>query len=289
MNLIYNGRKAKCLELIKLDDNYTIENLYNDVLKLKKTLKDELIKSLQQTVKNLKQRLIEYENIEEPDSEGENEIDKDCKIEINSEIKQNNLPKKKLPIQLIEKLKKKVYKFSIEKDPPILIETFNSIFEAAKDANIAPTSLSKRINMGTNIDGFVWSFTDKLSEDFFSTKNTLVYKLDINLNLLQTFRSMNEAARQENIPITKMQRLCRTNTVIEDVIYSKIIKPDNIKFPKPVNSKAVNKIDSITGNILKTYKSATEAAREVGIYQSGLSRRIKNNTIVNGVLFKMAI
>jgi hypothetical protein len=275
----FTNRKSICTELIKLSPNYTIEHLYKDVLILKKSLKDEIIASLKKKIKNLKYRLNET-------SDTDSDFDSEQEIETPEIKTPEKIEKKKMPMQLLEKLKKKVYKFSIDKKPPLFIESFDSITEAAEKENIAPTTLALRIRMGSNIDGFVWSFENKLQEEYFSTKNTVVYKLDSNLNLLETFRSIAEASRKENIHINKLQRLVRTNTIIDNIIYSKTMNPTNLIIPKPINGKAVAKIDSTTGNILQIFKSGTEAASDAGVYQSAISRRIKNNTIVDGVLYK---
>lgn len=293
----FEGRKAKCVEIIKIDSDYTIEKLYRDVLQLKKKMKDEIIINLKQTVKDLKFKLKKYEkDSENEDSENDDfgemnnedsdeDSDEDILKNTETQIEIPNKPKKKMPLQLIMKLKKKVYKFSIRENPPCLVAEFDSINKAAEEQRIAPTSLSQRIRMGTNINGFIWSFDEKIPKNFFSTKNTLVYKFDSNLVLLETFSSINEAARIENIEAHKLQRLTRTNTKIGDFVYSRTIYPDKIKIPTPVNGKEVNKIDNATGKILQTFKSGTEAGLDAGVNQSAISRRIKNKSIVNGILY----
>jgi len=282
----FQNRKATCRELIKLSHDYTIENLYNDILKLKKTLKDDLIKSQKLIISDLKQKLNKYEEDEElSDEDDEDDEEKIEKIVTN--IQKDEKPKRKMPLALTEKLKKKVFKFKIE--PFSLVSSFNSITEAAEVENIDPVTLTRRINVGTNINGFIWSFSNEKPKEFFSTKNTIIYKYDSELKLLYKYPSIAEASRIENIVTSKLQRLCRTHTLFNGVIYSKTINPVNIKIPTVINGKAVNKINVSNGQIIQTFESATEAALDAGVYQSAISRRIKNNTIIDGIQYKFVV
>ncbi len=276
----FPSRKSVCKELIKLEHDYSIENLYNDILKLKKTLKDDLIESQKQIINSLKQKLSKYENMSDDEKEEEEEEE----LSIFPKVEQDPKPKRKMPLALTEKLKKKVYKFCIE--PFNLVSTYNSITEAAEEEKISPVTLTRRINLGTNMGGFIWSFSNEKPKEFFCSKNTIIYKYDAELKLLHKYPSIAEAARLENIETTKLQRLCRTNTLIDGVIYSKLSDLTKFNTPKITNGKMVHKINTSTGEVIEIFKNATEAAIEADVYPSAISRRIKNNTIINGVQYK---
>jgi prophage antirepressor-like protein len=271
----FENRRSACTELIQLDKNYTIENLYRDVIKLKKLIKDEVIIHLKEQIKNLKMRLNE--------DDSESELSDFDEVQMNEETKEET---ENVKIKT-ERKKVKVYKFKIEENKAILINTFDSVREAAKRENITESAIIGRIKCGSNIDNHIWSYEENIPLEIFSTKRTKVYKLDTDLNVLQIFDSIQEASDKENISTRKMQRMIKSISISDGIIYSKVNNPVvNVNYEK-WKTKAVNKID-VCGNITKTFRSVNDAIVSEKIPHATMCRLIKNKIMRNNVYYEHA-
>ena len=108
------------------------------------------------------------------------------------------------------------------------------------------------------------------------------------LNVLIAYTSIKEASDKENIILSRMQRLVRANTIVNDVLYSKTTNPDIKNSQKEgwsFNAKKVFKVDK-DGNILKTFRTFTDAATDEKIPRSTLTRWMKTNKLINGIQYK---
>jgi hypothetical protein len=201
------------------------------------------------------------------------------------EIKNLKKEQNKPNIKQTRELKKiNVYKFDLINKK--LLQTFNTIEEAAENENIFKKSMISRINKKTRINGISWSYSNEIPE-IINKHEKHIYKFDKNLALIKIYNTIEEAAKSENIASSTMRRITKNNSLINDFIYSRIENPIDIKNKQRIfSSKIIEKIDNETGKIIRVYTSNAEASDMENMNKNTLKYRIEKQIIKDGILFK---
>ena len=169
--------------------------------------------------------------------------------------------------------------FQIDLNTNQMISEYWSIKEAVRQTGINQSLISlccarKRLTAG----GFVWRYQDDpktFSEEDIEERKRLrekaVNQYDLNGRYLRTFESISEAKR-----ITGVSAVPRA--VLGDLSHCKAggfqwryDSGDHSDIPKAAKGRPIVQIDPRTNQIVATYKSATEAERQTGIYKAGIS------------------
>ena len=183
-----------------------------------------------------------------------------------------------------EKQTLKVYKFDVKNKK--LINTFNSIQEAADDAEINHSSMCKRINNKINVRDTMWSYTNELPE-ISQTKEKLIYKFDKDINLIKIYNTIEEAALEENISPSTMRRITKNSSLVGNFIYSRDENPSDITNISSIRTnKIVEKVNSDTGEIITVYNTNREAADAEKLVPNTIKYRIQKGIVKDGILFR---
>lgn len=103
--------------------------------------------------------------------------------------------------------KRKVYQYNLQGN---LINIYNTLKEAAEQTNISKSLICNVCNFKSNTAGnYVWRYEGSVFEDHKTiTKNRAVEQYDKQMNLLNIFSSITQAAKETNSNIGNIQAVC---------------------------------------------------------------------------------
>ena len=174
--------------------------------------------------------------------------------------------------------RKRIYQY--DGTTGLLIRPWESQTEAAKAFNVSIASLNGcLLGRSKSCAGFAWSFqllerypiTEKL--DNTEKKVTMI---DINNNIIKTFDSIGEAAREVGGERSPIKKCCRGE--LKTAYGYKWSCPEILKEKKYNNSPCeILQLDKDTKEIIQTFPSISSAARELKISGTSGIRRVLDN------------
>ena len=113
-----------------------------------------------------------------------------------------------------------------------------------------------------------------------------VIALDDNDNEIHKFVSVSEAAINMDCSIPSISQACKNGTKCKGYYWKKSKTTEKItvthkNYHNPKHKVKVVQLD-LDGNIIKTFNTQTDAAKEVGVGKTSIFRAIKNKTICKG-------
>lgn len=174
-----------------------------------------------------------------------------------------------------ELLQKPIYK--IDTITGNILESYNSISEAERKYGRGIQETLKRKNHAT-IKTYTWIYQDEIfNKEEYWINNNYICQLDLKGQLIQIWIGPTEASKNLNITqgnISSCLNNTRTKAGEFQWCYYKNLK-ERINIPwveskKAHNKKSVNQYD-LLGNFIKTWSSASEAAKELGLQNSKIT------------------
>lgn len=158
----------------------------------------------------------------------------------------------------------------------MFLKEYNSATEASKLTG-APQSSIIRVckKNGKTAGGFQWRYANEnlytIPPVVIKNQQQKIYQLDKNRNILNTFNSLEEAARITSIDKTGICRACKENTQAEGYWWSYQDKYDQafLTKKKQIKGKSVSQY-STQGKFIQSYISITEASQITGINKGNI-------------------
>lgn len=172
--------------------------------------------------------------------------------------------------------------YKIDKDTFSILEKYKSIIEAAKKNNISPSGLH-RCEDFFSLGGFCWCKCSDWYEGWKPSKKpntaTPVYQIEIGtLKILNEWQSIVEASQVLKISKTLISRCCKRKGIVAGGFHWCKVEDWNSDWkPKEIGQigsggRSVYQIDKNTLEIINTFDNATQAAREIGVPNTCISK-----------------
>lgn len=182
---------------------------------------------------------------------------------------------------IIEKTRKKVYKYNLDKK---LICDYDSITIASEDNNLHISDISKCCHgLANTHGGFFWSFSKK-NNDFIINKNFVkIYHYDLSGNLLNIYPSIVKASIELNINKSSIIK-CASIDGVNKVNKKHYFRYEHNKDVKLIKNKKYLKAVLMLNNkhdIIKEFKSVKETSECLNIVIQTVIRKCKRKTYNN--------
>jgi plasmid maintenance system antidote protein VapI len=181
---------------------------------------------------------------------------------------------------------RKVCQYSLDGEK---IGEYKHAAEAAKKVDISSASISKVCNREkgySSAKDYIWRYADEPldPEDLKDKKaKTRVLQYNLNGDFLKEFSSIAQASKETNIIRTSISQTCRGILKTAGGFQWKYKGDEKpiVKIHQAGQEIAIVQF-SLTGNTIKKWKSATEAAKELGIQSSHIASVCKGNRNTTG-------
>ena len=163
----------------------------------------------------------------------------------------------------------------------LIISEFNSMTEASEICNISMGEISgccygKRLGTRCGVFRFVADDFNKYPVIYRPDGRLKINKFDINGNLLYSYSSITEAAKEYGATKTSITRWCKSHKYIDNsfVLFydTEIFDKNVITYP---SYRRVAQYD-LNGNFIKLFKNASEAARSINGDPSAITKCCNN-------------
>ena len=148
---------------------------------------------------------------------------------------------------------KSLYQFDINGK---LLKKWCSIVEAAQFYNISDTAIVNSIFRNGSSAGYYWNFEDTINiKNRFALNLPKCYKYDKNGNFIDEYSCIAEAAKENNVHISEIQRGVKAEYLVKNYYYTthfvEIFKP---KFNQKIKKDTLIHIYDLHGNFIETVK-----------------------------------
>lgn len=157
---------------------------------------------------------------------------------------------------------KSVFQYDLQGN---FIKEFNSIASASKECNISVSGISSNCNgIQKSTGGFIFSFERKEKIEAYTNSVTKkVSQYDLQGNFIKEFDSITLASKETGVEGTLISDCCKGITNRSGKFIFKFEKSDKVDSYVP-RIKSVSQYD-LDGELIKTFKSISEAIKETGI------------------------
>ena len=161
---------------------------------------------------------------------------------------------------------KSVYQYSLKGN---FIREFISLKDASDKYNITPTSIYNAIKDKAVCKNFLWDYNYYLNLDIsnYITKTNIknIYKFDTNNNLIETYKSIIDAAKNNNTNSSNLGRAIKGKYSVNGFKFSD--SPVYINFKKEKNCPIY--AYDLYGNFVKKFDSIIDIQKELNLKRSG--------------------
>lgn len=153
----------------------------------------------------------------------------------------------------------KIYQFNLK---GLLVNSWNSIIEAAEFYNISDTVIYNAYKFKDSCKGFYWSINNTINiTEYSNIKRTICYKYNLSGKLINTYNSISEASIDSKVTMQEIERAIKGGYRVRDNYYSsKIYEEYTGKSKISLKNKNLYVYD-LDGNFIVEFKNSKDICK----------------------------